>query len=86
MEIVLTVIGIYLVVGAILLSIFEMSTRRISQRIGTASTDAQMRMASSGTAVGSKAALILTFIVMWLFWPAVFVGAVKKEKKEGGNG
>jgi hypothetical protein len=85
METVLSAIGVYLILGALILTIFEVSTRRVTRNLRGASTDAQLKMAQSGTAVGSKSVLILTFAVMWLFWPAVLIGASKKDKNKEGK-
>ncbi len=87
--------GTYLGVGAVALCLFDHWTKRIRSKLVGKSVEAQSMIASSdillpgsistgGTYVGSKTALVILIAATWLFWPAVFIGALtdKKEDKQ----
>lgn len=73
-------IGYYLSIGIIALSIFEMITHRITNNIRNASYRSQEAMAGAGAPVSSKAAIAVILVVMWIFWPFVFIGAFTKKR------
>ncbi len=75
---------IYLLVGAILLAIFDLATKRIRSKLVQATSEAQSRLVASGNYVGSKLASALFLGALWLFWPTVFIGVLTDRK--GGNG
>jgi len=78
--IIYTGIGIYLLIGGIALVIFDALTKRIRNKLNTAVADTQTRLGASGNPVGNRMAAVLFFWFMWLFWPAVFIGALTKSK------
>lgn len=79
METVILVIGIYLLTGVVALTILDMLTHRIRTRLKGASYESQSKLADRGVAVSQKAAMVLTVIALWLFWPAAIIGAVKSS-------
>lgn len=76
----LLLVGIvsYLLLGAVLLFIFDLSTKRIRNKFIQATSETQSRLATSGNYVGSKLASVLFLGALWLFWPMVFIGALTK--------
>jgi len=76
---------IYFLLGSISLFIFDMMTNRIRTKASQAASETQSRLAMSGNYVGIKVAFILFISAMWLFWPAVFIGALT-DKKEDSHG
>lgn len=85
---VLAGIIVYLIIGSILLLIFDLITKRISSKFAQATNETQSRLIASGNYVGNKIASILFLGAMWLFWPVVFIGALtdKTDKKEDSHG
>lgn len=80
MEIIIISILTYLAVGLLALALLDITTGRIRKGLKTASIDAQSQLATSGTYVGSKGALILTIVALWLFWVAAIYAALRGEK------
>ena len=82
MEVNLIVIGaiIYFSLGAALLTIFDLATKRIRSKFTQATSETQSRLAASGNYVGGKLASVLFLGTMWLFWPMVFVGTLTDKK------
>jgi hypothetical protein len=85
MSTVLFVITGYLTLGAILLLIFDLLTKRIRSKFSCATKETQTRLLASGNYVGGRASSVLFIGALWLFWPAVFIGAIT-DKKENTNG
>lgn len=89
MSIALITVIIYLVAGILVLVLFDLVTKRIRSKILIATAETQSRMAEAGSPVGSRSARILFLLLMWLFWPAVILGAIAgrrvKEDKQLGN-
>jgi hypothetical protein len=81
-------IATYLLLGVVLLIIFDITTERIRSKFAQATSKTQSELASSGNYVGDKLAAVLFIGAMWLFWPMVFIGALtdKADNKEGSNG
>lgn len=67
--------------GVLFLVLFDIITGRIRRRLSSASIDTQVRMTRAGLYLGVKTGIIMFVVTMWLFWPAVLVGAVRKEVK-----
>ena len=82
------VVIIYILSGGISLFIFDLITKRVRTKFNQAAGETQSKLAASGNYVGGKVALILFLGAMWVFWPAVFVGALtdKTDKKEDSHG
>lgn len=74
----LILLGVYLLLGIIAIVLLDLRTRRVRNRLKTASVDTQSKLALSGSFVDSKMALIITVIALWIFWPAAIYGAIKK--------
>lgn len=81
---ILTGVVVYLLLGVILLAIFDLATKRIRSKLTQATSETQSKLAMSGNYVGGRLASVLFLGTMWLFWPMVFVGALT-DKKEGNN-
>jgi len=79
-------IGVYLGLGLIALIVLDLKTKRVRTRIVTASQDAQSKMWGTGNFVGSKTAMGLTVITLWLFWVVAIFGALTKPKQERPDG
>jgi len=83
-EMLLATIGLgYLAVGAIALTAFEVATGRIRARLRPASIDMQSQLARTGHFVGYRVAPALLLTGIWLFWPAILIGAATEEKDAG---
>ena len=82
---ILTGVVVYLLLGIILLAIFDLATQRIRSKFVQATSETQSRMVASGNYVGSRLASILFIGALWLFWPLVFIGALT-DKKEDSHG
>ena len=78
-------ISIYLSLGAVLLAIFDLATKRIRSKFTQATSETQSRLLASGNYVSSRLASVLFLSAMWLFWPIVFIGAIT-DKKEDSHG
>lgn len=76
---------IYLLLGFMLLAVFDLATRRIRSKFAQSTSETQSRLVASGNYVSSKLAFVLFLGAMWLFWPMVFIGAVT-DKKESNDG
>ena len=80
---------IYLLLGVVLLGIFDVLTKRIRSKFVQSTSETQQRLIASGSFVGTKSSACLFIGAMWLFWPLVFVGALTGEltgEKEGNSG
>lgn len=73
-------IGVYFVLGLMALGALDIATRRIRNRLSSASQEARDKLMISGSLVSTKEAIILTVGALWLFWPLVVFSALK-----GGN-
>ena len=76
------VIGIYLLLGIVALGLLDLFTGRIRGKLKSASCQAQAKLAASGSYVGTKTAVFLTLMVLWIFWVFAIYGAIS-SKKEG---
>lgn len=77
MDTVLLGVGLYLFLGFLVLTMFEVATGRIRTRIKEASYETQSRLSVSGNYVGSKTAFALTIGALWIFWPFVIYAAIR---------
>ena len=78
-------IGVYFAVGVVAIGLLDLITKRIRSRLFSSSQEAKDRMTISGTAVGTKEAIVLTIGALWLFWPLVICSALigGKSGKKG---
>ena len=76
------VIGIYLLSGIVVLSLFDLFTGRIRRKLKTASYQAQEKLAASGSFVGVKTAMALTLVALWIFYPVAIYGAISEKREE----
>ena len=74
------IIGIYFSVGLLALIILDLFTGRVRSRLKDASFDTQERLAASGAVVGSKWAIGLTLIALWIFWFVAIYGAIRNGR------
>lgn len=74
------IIGIYLLMGIVVLGLLDLFTGRIRKNITNASCESQARLVARGSYVGRKTAIILTLIALWLFWVVAIYGALKGAK------
>ena len=89
-EVLLIVIGAYMVSGPIVLFVFDVLTKRIRKRIADAVADTQIKLASANpfmgrgmeVFIGRKAATVVTILITWLFWPAVLYGYIESRFKK----
>jgi len=89
MDIVINILFWYITFGVMALIILDGATHRIRKRLKPASTDTQLKLAGSGSYVGSKLAIVLTAIALLLFWPVAIYGALstlKGGKSDGKKG
>ena len=79
---------VYLLLGIILLLLFDLVTKRIRSKLVQATSETQSKLAASGNYVGGKLASVLFLGATLLFWPMVFIGALtdKPGKKEESHG
>ena len=75
---------IYLALGAVLLAIFDLATKRIRSKFTQATSETQSRLVASGNYVGGRMASVLFLGAMWLLWPMVFIGALT-DRQENSN-
>lgn len=76
----------YLMLGILFLTIFQLTTHRIKQRLFDVSVDVMMKLASTGAGVVTqKLAVVITLIYAWVAWPAILLAyisdSVRSEKK-----
>lgn len=79
---ILEVIGIYLLLGIVVLGLLDLFTGRIRGKLKTASYETREKLAGAGSFVGAKTAIALTLIALWIFYPVAIYGAIRG--KEGG--
>lgn len=70
------VIGGYLLAGIVLLGLFDLFTGRVRQRIRVASFETQQKLTATGNVTGTKTAVVLTLLALWMFWPVAIYGAM----------
>ena len=75
----------YFLFGAVALLLFDVATHRIRSKLCQAASETQHRLAASGNYVGSRTAACLFVVAMWLFWPAVFIGAATDKREDSGE-
>ena len=84
MEIVWQVILIYLLAGVVVLWLFDLVTKRIRTKLGSATADTMQRMGEAGHPMTDRTARVFFLILMWVFWPFVLVGAATDSKEKKG--
>ena len=80
---ILQIICAYFALGIIALVLLDWLTGRVRSRLRSASYDAQSKLVLSGNYVGTKMALVLTVVVLWLFWPLAIFSAISSQLKKG---
>ena len=70
----------YFGAGILVLALFDLATKRIRTKLQDATAETQIKMASANVVLGHKTGMAVFLAVTWLFWPAVLVGAITKEK------
>ena len=78
MEVILTVLGAYLVVGIIAICFLFILTGKMRKRLKDASFATQEKLMNTGSFVGSKTALIMTVLALLVFWPFAIYGAIRE--------
>ena len=74
------IIGIYLLTGIVALGLLDLFTGRIRKKLKTASYETQEKLAGAGSFVGTKTAMVLILIALWIFWVVAIYGALKGAK------
>jgi len=69
----------YFLGGLVVLAIFDLTTKRIRDRLLDKAAEAYNLMAGQGTYMGRKLSIVLFAILLWLFWPAVLLGSARSE-------
>ena len=88
---VVKVIIAYLLIGLIAVIIFELSTKRIRNRIKNASYDTQEQIVNTTarlntpTIVTYKVALVMTLISIWIFYPFLLWSALRGKLEKRGK-
>jgi len=84
--IILWIIIFYFLIGAVVLGIFDFATKRVRDNLRGASYDSQSVMTKAGVPLSARSAMIVTVVVMLIFWPAPIYRAVSdlwhKEAKK----
>ena len=68
------VIGMYLIIGLVVLLCFDLRTKRLRTRLNGCTYEAQSKMANHGSLVGYRTTRIFLAIAIWMFWPVVLIG------------
>ena len=77
MNILLIIVVVYFALGVISLLVLEVTTHRISKRLKAASVEAQVKLSDNGQFIGSKTAILMTFMALFLFYPAAVYAAIR---------
>ncbi len=72
MDALLAILACYLVVGAAAIFLLDLLTGRVRSKLRAASLDVIVLTGSA------KAALAVTLIALWVFWPAAIYAAVRR--------
>ena len=81
---ILWVIVFYFLIGAVALGLFDLLTKRVRDNLRGASYDSQSVMTKAGVPLSARSAMIVTVVVMLIFWPAPIYRAVSDLwRKEG---
>lgn len=72
----------YFSTGLLVLALFDHATKRIRTRLHDHVVQTQLKMIEANVFLGRKTGTAVFLIVTWLFWPAVLIGAVTREKVE----
>ena len=85
----ITVVIAYLAIGLLALAVFDLTTKRIRNGLRDASYETQITVANTGVfgvLLGSKLAVVVISVALWIFWPAAIYGAVENRlRKKQGN-
>ncbi len=66
----------YLLAGAVALGTLDLVTHRVRKRFTDAARETQDKLAFSGTVVGTKQAMVIIALAIWIFWPFTVIGAM----------
>lgn len=77
---ILTGIASYFVIGFIALCILDILTGRIRSKLHSASAETQSKLVATGNYFGGKTSIVLTLVALWLFWPVAIYGALRGAK------
>lgn len=77
MNTLLLILCLYLFVGLILLVLFDVVTKRIRRKLNVSAQETQTLLVYASNITSYQVARVLFVIAMWLFWPFVFIGAIK---------
>lgn len=72
------IIAIYLVIGVLAVVTYDLITKRIRRNFKEGVEDAQGNLAMNGTYAGKKTASLFVLVATLIFWPLVFIGALRK--------
>ncbi len=84
MDIIWIILVAYFALGLIAIIALDLSTKRVRQRLTTASYATRDKMTLAGSYVGLKTALVITALALWLFWPVAIYGAFKGKEDDNG--
>lgn len=79
----MSVVVVYLLLGVLVLTVFDLITSRIRTRFRDSVADVQTRLLHIGVVSNTKMGFVLLAAVMLLFWPLVIVGFA--QEKIGGR-
>lgn len=80
MVILSTIIVGYLCVGIFALLILDVLTKRIRNRLHSASYDAQVQLRGAGHNTGDKSAVFVTILALWFLWPVAIYAALSGNR------
>ncbi len=71
----------YLVLGLVIIVVWDLWTGRVRKNIGAAVYETQQMLQAFSPAVGRRTAFVCFLVGLWLFWPAAIYGAVERRLK-----
>ena len=71
-------LGIYFGLGIVVIVVLDLCTGRVRKRLRVASSETLNKLALSGSYVGARVAMLITVLALWLFWPVLIYGVVRK--------
>lgn len=72
---VLTIIGIWYLIGLCFLVSLDVATGRIRRRLLDSAANAQEKLYNTGSFVGKRTAILITVALVWSLWPLVLWSA-----------
>ena len=81
MNTILAVLAAYATIGILFLAIFGLISGRIRKQIRDAVKETQMKLAATAWVYfGPRMATVILLLTLWLFWPAVGIGALRSMR------